>query len=174
MNDYLWHECTNCVCACQMELARMDLKKSILELARTSAPDFHRHYITNLLFLRKTESLGGTNLCQLLYTVWFGKSFPVYLKGKHTLRLWFVEDNHWNSQRHTYTLPTISICAWWRHFLFAFCIIGKLYLKSVLASFMSAWHKIELSERWEAQLRKCIHNIQLQGVFSTSDWSGRA
>jgi hypothetical protein len=42
----------------------------------------------------------------------------------------------------------------------------------VLASFVSAWHKLELSQGKELQLRKCLHEIQLWGIFSISDQGG--
>jgi hypothetical protein len=36
----------------------------------------------------------------------------------------------------------------------------KHLIKTVLASFVSTWHKLELSQRKELQLRKCLHEIQ--------------
>jgi hypothetical protein len=44
----------------------------------------------------------------------------------------------------------------------------------VLASFVSTWHMLELSQRKELQLGKCFHEIQLWGIFSISDQGGRA
>jgi hypothetical protein len=41
--------------------------------------------------------------------------------------------------------------------------------KGVLADFVSTWHKLELSQRKELQVRKCLHEIQLWGIFSISD-----
>jgi hypothetical protein len=38
----------------------------------------------------------------------------------------------------------------------------------VLADFVSTRHKLELSQRKEYQLKKCLHEIQLLGIFSTS------
>jgi hypothetical protein len=46
-------------------------------------------------------------------------------------------------------------------------------LHVVLANFVSSWHKLELSQRKELQLRKCFHEIQLQHVFSISDQGGK-
>lgn len=43
MSDYLWYNYIDCVCTCQIRLATMNLKKSILELARIAASDFHRY-----------------------------------------------------------------------------------------------------------------------------------
>jgi hypothetical protein len=34
--------------------------------------------------------------------------------------------------------------------------------------------QLELSNRKELQLRKCLHEIQLQGIFSISDQGGKA
>jgi hypothetical protein len=39
---------------------------------------------------------------------------------------------------------------------------------------VSTWHKLELSQGKEIQLRKCLHEIQLWGIFSISDQVGRA
>jgi hypothetical protein len=39
---------------------------------------------------------------------------------------------------------------------------------------VSTWHKLELSQRKELQLRKCLHEIQLWGIFSISDQEGRS
>jgi hypothetical protein len=39
---------------------------------------------------------------------------------------------------------------------------------------VSIWHKLELSRRKEPPLRKCLHEIQLQGIFSISDQGGKA
>jgi hypothetical protein len=44
---------------------------------------------------------------------------------------------------------------------------------SVLACFVSTWHRLELSQRKELQLGKCLHEIQLWGIFSISDHEGR-
>jgi hypothetical protein len=44
---------------------------------------------------------------------------------------------------------------------------------TVLASFMSTWHKLESLESREPQMRKHLHNIRLQAIlydiFSISD-----
>ena len=40
--------------------------------------------------------------------------------------------------------------------------------------YVSSWHKLELSQRKELQLRKCLHEIQLWGIFSISDQGGKA
>jgi hypothetical protein len=37
---------------------------------------------------------------------------------------------------------------------------------------VSTWHKLELSQRKELQLGKCLHEIQLWGIFSISDQGG--
>jgi hypothetical protein len=39
---------------------------------------------------------------------------------------------------------------------------------------VSTWHKLELSQRKEPPLRKCLHEIQLWGIFSISDQGGKA
>jgi hypothetical protein len=39
---------------------------------------------------------------------------------------------------------------------------------------VSTWHKLESSERKEPPLRKCLHEIQLWGIFSISDNGGTA
>jgi hypothetical protein len=39
---------------------------------------------------------------------------------------------------------------------------------------VSTWHKLELSQRKELQLGKCLYEIQLWGIFSISDQGGRA
>ena len=39
---------------------------------------------------------------------------------------------------------------------------------------VSTWHRLELSQRKELQLGKCLHEIQLWGIFSISDQVGRA
>jgi hypothetical protein len=38
-----------------------------------------------------------------------------------------------------------------------------------MESFVSTWNKLELSERREGQLRKCLQKIQIQGIFLISD-----
>ena len=38
---------------------------------------------------------------------------------------------------------------------------------------VSTWHRLELSQRKELQLGKCLHEIQLWGIFSISDQVGR-
>jgi hypothetical protein len=48
-----------------------------------------------------------------------------------------------------------------------FLIFKNLY--SVLAGFVSTWHRLELSQRKELQLKKCLHEIQLWDIFSISD-----
>ena len=35
--------------------------------------------------------------------------------------------------------------------------------------YVSTWHRLELSKRKELQLGKCLHEIQLWGIFSISD-----
>jgi hypothetical protein len=45
-----------------------------------------------------------------------------------------------------------------------------LVFLSVLAGFVSTWHKLELSQR----KGKCVHEIQLWGIFSISDQGGKA
>ena len=40
--------------------------------------------------------------------------------------------------------------------------------------YVSSWHKLELSQRKELQLRNCLHEIQLWGIFSISDQGGKA
>ena len=40
--------------------------------------------------------------------------------------------------------------------------------EGVLAGFVSTSHRLELSQRKELQL-KCLHEIQLHGIFSISD-----
>jgi hypothetical protein len=49
-----------------------------------------------------------------------------------------------------------------------------LHNDPVLASFVSTWHRLELLQRKELQLGKCLHKIQLQGIFSISDQGGRS
>jgi hypothetical protein len=39
---------------------------------------------------------------------------------------------------------------------------------------VSTWHRLQLSQRKELQLGKCLHEIQLWGIFSISDQGGRA
>jgi hypothetical protein len=39
---------------------------------------------------------------------------------------------------------------------------------------VSTWHRLELSQRKEFQVRKCLHEIQMEGIFSISDQGGRA
>jgi hypothetical protein len=51
---------------------------------------------------------------------------------------------------------------------------GTAVLDPVLASFVSTWHRLELSQRKELHLGKCLHEIQLQGIFSISDLAGRS
>jgi hypothetical protein len=43
---------------------------------------------------------------------------------------------------------------------------------SALAGFLSTWHKLELPQRKEPPLRKCLHEIQLFGIFSINDLGG--
>ena len=40
--------------------------------------------------------------------------------------------------------------------------------------FMSTWHRLELSQRKKHQLGKCLHEIQLWGIFSINDQEVRA
>jgi hypothetical protein len=40
-------------------------------------------------------------------------------------------------------------------------------------SFVPTWHRLEISQRKELQLRKCLHEIQLWGIFSISDQGGK-
>jgi hypothetical protein len=47
-------------------------------------------------------------------------------------------------------------------------------MASVLANFVSTWHRLELSQRKELQLGKCFHETQLQSIFSISDQGGRS
>jgi hypothetical protein len=39
---------------------------------------------------------------------------------------------------------------------------------------MSTWHKLELSERREPQLGRCLLKIQLWGIFLIRDWREKA
>ena len=39
---------------------------------------------------------------------------------------------------------------------------------------VATWHKLKSSERKVPQLRKCLHKVQLWGIFSNSDQWGRA
>lgn len=39
----------------------------------------------------------------------------------------------------------------------------------VLTGFVSASHKLELSDRREQQLRKCLRKIRLSGIFLIGD-----
>jgi hypothetical protein len=55
---------------------------------------------------------------------------------------------------YTYKLKVVNIC--------------------VLASFVSTWHRLGLSQRKELQLGKCLYKIQLQGIFSISKQGGRS
>jgi hypothetical protein len=55
---------------------------------------------------------------------------------------------------HLYLLSHLAGCTGW------FCV--------------SAWHKLELSQRKALQLGKCLHENQLQGIFSISDQGRRA
>ena len=46
---------------------------------------------------------------------------------------------------------------------------------TVLTCFdVSTWHKLELSHKKELQVRKCLHEIQLWGIFSISDQGGQS
>jgi hypothetical protein len=40
--------------------------------------------------------------------------------------------------------------------------------------YVSTWHRLGLSQRKELQLGKCLHEIQLQGIYSISDQGGKA
>jgi hypothetical protein len=51
--------------------------------------------------------------------------------------------------------PTLQIAIWVKH-------INRCWPIG-LASFVSTWHKLELSERRGPQLRKCPHRVQLEG-----------
>jgi hypothetical protein len=39
--------------------------------------------------------------------------------------------------------------------------IGDMKFNFVLAGFISTWHKLKSSERWEPRLRKCLCKIGL-------------
>jgi hypothetical protein len=40
--------------------------------------------------------------------------------------------------------------------------------------YVSTWHRLGLSQKKELQLGKCLHEIQLWGIFSISDQGGKA
>lgn len=74
MSDHLWCDCIDCVCTCQMRLARMNLKKSILELSRIAASYFSQvlnHELTKKNFFKpEREKKNPCKVCKVPISSW--------------------------------------------------------------------------------------------------------
>ena len=61
---------------------------------------------------------------------------------------------------HSDSTLALKLCTDHLHLLHTVSTL-RLDLGPVLAGFVSTWHRLELSQRKELQLRKCLHEIQL-------------
>ena len=75
--------------------------------------------------------------------------------------------------RNIHTHTEIHACTH-RHTFTQTYIYSYIYAECTGWFRVSIWHRLELSQRKELQLEKCLHEIQLWGISSISDQQGRA